>query len=261
MGLVQKINNFKLLYCIKYKTTYIVYMDTYDIFTYCGGKCGGSTLHNAFINNGFTSLHVHSNAHYQANIIKSMDHAIFDAIDSQSKDIYFFDSYRTQIERKISAFFQNLYEHLPNYKELSVEEIIHFFNQKMLYKLEEYHSINEVLQHYDVPLFDTFDFDKRYNIVKKDNKIFVKILFRDIGNWSSILSEILGKDIVIHDNDNISENKEEYYSLYKEFREKYRIPLPYLENLMNDGEFTIYNTYEQQREYINHWLGISSNQK
>ena len=168
---------------------------------------------------------------------------------------------RLLIFHKISAFFQNLYEHLPNYKELSVEEIIHFFNQKMLYKLEEYHSINEVLQHYDVPLFDTFDFDKRYNIVKKDNKIFVKILFRDIGNWSSILSEILGKDIVIHDNDNISENKEEYYSLYKEFREKYRIPLPYLENLMNDGEFTIYNTYEQQRDYINHWLGISSNQK
>jgi hypothetical protein len=54
---------------------------------------------------------------------------------------------------------------------------------KCLNELEEYNSINEVLEHYDIQLFDTFDFDKRYNIVKKDNKVFVKILFKDIENW------------------------------------------------------------------------------
>lgn len=236
-------------------------MNTYDIFTYCGGKCGSSTLHNTFINNGFTSTHVHGQSNYKDRLIienKDLDHTIFDVIDSScklDKDIFFFDSYRTPIERKISSFFQNINEHLVNYKELSVEEIIHFFNERFIYELEEYHPINEVLEHYDIPLFDTFDFEKRYNIVKKDNKVFVKILFKDIENWSSILSEILGKEITIH-NDNISENKE-YYSLYKEFREKYRVPLPYLENLQNDREFKIYNTYEEQQEYINHWLGLS----
>ena len=212
-------------------------MNTYDIFTYCGGKCGSSTLQNTFINNGFTSRHVHDN-HYYTIYLKN-DHTIFDVIDSSckiDKDIFFFDSYRSPIERKISSFFQNINENLVNYKELSVEEIIHIFNERPIYELEEYHSINEVLEHYDIPLFDTFDFEKRYNIVKKDNKVIVKILFKDIENWSSILSEILGKEITIH-NDNISENKE-YFNLYKEFKEKYRVPLPYLENLQNDREFT-----------------------
>lgn len=127
---------------------------------------------------------------------------------------------------------------------------------KCLNELEEYNSINEVLEHYDIQLFDTFDFDKRYNIVKKDNKVFVKILFKDIENWWSILSKILEKEIIIH-NENISENKE-YFDIYKEFKEKYRVPLSYLQHLLiNDREFKIYNTYQEQQEYINHWLGLS----
>jgi hypothetical protein len=103
-------------------------MNTYDIFVYCGGKCGSSTLYNTFINNGFSSIHVHSNYYYYyyyyyyTFCTLNNDDSIFDVIDDscKSKEIYLFDSYRNPIERKISSFFQNLSIHVVNYRELSV---------------------------------------------------------------------------------------------------------------------------------------------
>jgi hypothetical protein len=68
----------------------------------------------------------------------------------------------------------------------------------MLYGLEEYHSINEVLDHYQLPLFTGFDFEKRYNLVKKNNKVFIKILFKDIGEWTTILSDLFQKPITLY---------------------------------------------------------------
>jgi hypothetical protein len=135
------------------------------VFVYCGGKCGSTTLYETFTNNGFESIHIHSNDDYKQ-IFKENGNSSFDLIDLKCKNfenVYIIDSYRTPIERKISSFFQNLMHHLPNYNELSIQEIITYFNDNKLYELEEYHSINEVLEYYNIPLFNVFDFNTKHS--------------------------------------------------------------------------------------------------
>jgi hypothetical protein len=56
---------------------------------------------------------------------------------------------------------------------------------------------------------------------------------------------------------NISDEKE-YATIYKEFKAMYKVPKKYLENnLSNDNEFKIYNTIEEQKEYIEKWTVLS----
>ena len=227
-------------------------IETFDVFVYCGGKCGSSTLNKTFNVNGDKSIQLHSNSFWKSFYKKDID--IFKVIDESclNKKIYIIDSYRTPIERKISSFFQNLVIHEPNYRNMSIEDLILIFNRKV-YWLEEYHPINEVLSNYELPLFKDFDFEKHYNIIEKDNKIFIKILFKDIKNWDKILSEIFNKEIIISPL-NLTEEKC-IFSLYQEFKKKYKVPKWYLvKYLPMDEEFKIYNTIEEQNEYMNYWM-------
>ena len=89
----------------------------YNVFVYCGGKCGSSTLTHTLNLNGFNSLHTHSNEEFKHvhctdyyNNYKSTNiNTIEDIINCQNFDnVYIIDVYRTQIERKISSFFQNI---------------------------------------------------------------------------------------------------------------------------------------------------------
>jgi hypothetical protein len=112
--------------------------------------------------------------------------------------------------------------------------------------------MNEVLRHYNVPLFDTFDFNKRYNIIKQDNKVFIKLLFKDITQWENIFSDIFSCKIPLC-NDNLSELKD-YNTIYQEFKNNYLVPKKYIETLLQDREFKIYNTKEEQESYINNWI-------
>jgi hypothetical protein len=228
--------------------------DDYKVYVLCGGKCGSSTLNSTFNKNNLRSIHLHSMSCYQKRYNKKNDlHcAIYNSCKTNGK-IYVIDSYRTPIERKISSFFSNIQSHLPLHKNLQIEEIIDIFNKSYLNNLEEYHSINYILDHYNINRFTEFNFEKKYNLIEKDNKIFIKILFKDISNWDKILSEIFQKKITIH-SDNLTTNKS-MNDLYKKFKEKYKVPKTYLENqLINDVEFKIYNTKEEQEKYIKKWM-------
>ena len=231
----------------------------FDIFIFCGGKCGGTTLANTFSKNGFKTTHFHDFTckglfECDTNNVGNLEEVIQKS--SENKKIYIIDSYRTPMERKISSFFQNISLHLPNYSNVPVQYIIHIFNTQCLNELETYDSINIAMAHYEVPLFKTFDFQKRYNIVEKDNKIFIKILFKDIQKWNEILSEIFGKKIIIY-SDNLTENKD-VGELYALFKSQYRVPIAYLKNIAtNDEQFKIYNTLEEQEEYIKYWSNKS----
>ena len=150
-----------------------------DIIVYCGGKCGSSTLHTTFKKNGLKSYKIHDNSYFQylCNIFKKdTTKTIYDVIDfnvKQRKNIFIIDSYRTPIERKISSFFQNIDNHIINHNNKTTEDIISIFNEKLLYELEDYHSIDEVMKHFGLDTFTEFDFKNKYNIIKKDNIIFI----------------------------------------------------------------------------------------
>jgi hypothetical protein len=231
----------------------------YNIFVYCGCKCGSMTLHKTFNENNYKSFHIHNNQYYKHVYNTSFD--MFDLINASAKKyetIYLIDVYRTPIERKISRFFHNILDFLPHYTTMTLQELMDYFDKTFLYSIEEFHPINEVLSHYDMPLFTTFDFDKRYNLVKNNNKIFIKLLFKDIGEWTTILSDLFQKPITIY-SDNLTENKPVKF-LYKDFLKDYKVPNAYLEHMkVNDTEFKIYNTKKEQKAYLKNWKKKSYN--
>ena len=110
--------------------------------------------------------------------------------------------------------------------------------------------MDEIMELNNVPLFNRFDFDNKFNITEKDNMIFIKILFSDIDNWDNILSKIFNKNIIIYP-ENLTKNKH-YLNLYNEFKELYKLPIEYLNILKNNTSFKIYNTPEQQKAYIDY---------
>ena len=80
----------------------------YQVFIYCSGKSGSSTLLNTFKMNYYQCTKLHTNIKFEWQFKKS----IFDMIDSSCEKfdkIYIIDSYRTPIERKISSFFMIKY--------------------------------------------------------------------------------------------------------------------------------------------------------
>jgi len=221
----------------------------YNIYIFCGGKCGGTTLAKTFTLNNYKTIHLHG-FDYVGLYSSDIDILnIHDTMDSCKEDIFIIDVYRTPIERKISGFFHNIDLFLPNFKMMTIEDIIDFFNISYLIENENAHPIDEALTYYNVPLFTEFDFGKKYNIIKQSNKIFVKLLFKDIHNWDTILSEIIGKQIIMY-NDNLTINRD-IGSLYEAFKLKYKVPKNYLNML--DNEFKIYNTIEDQDNYIKKW--------
>ena len=225
-----------------------------NVIVYSGGKTGGTTLNNTFNLNGFNSLHVHSNYYFQTKVLKNNNISIFDVINYNCKkrELYIIDSYRTPIERKISSFFENIIYYLPNYNEYSVNQLIDIFNDKYFYTIEEYHPFDELKQYYGYPDFTEFDFNKKYSIITTNNITFIKIRFNEINNWSQMLEEIFGQQIIIH-NENLTANKT-INQIYNEFKNNYKVPDKYLDEILpNDKNFLLFNSKAEQYEYIRKW--------
>lgn len=229
--------------------------DKKKIFIYCGGKCGSTTLEKTFVINGFNTIRLHSNEEFKKKFNTNIN--IFRIIKNSSKDkkIYIIDSYRTPIERKISSFFENINSYVPDYKLIDINSLINIFNNKYLSTIEEYHSINEVMQHFNTPLFDKFDFNYKFNILEKDNIIYIKLRFADIDQWDKILSNIFNKEINLYKH-NLSKDKL-IIDIYNNFKNTYKVPLSYLYNIDKDKEFKIYTSHSEKIEYLRYWMNKS----
>jgi hypothetical protein len=110
---------------------YRIYYENHKIdkFAYCGGKCGSSTLYSSLVKNYFKTIKLHTNFQYKLN---NCDNSIFDIINQNKQSnqtIYFIDSYRNPIERKMSSFFHQL--DLEKYNTPS-NELIEIFNKEFI---------------------------------------------------------------------------------------------------------------------------------
>ena len=191
-------------------------MKKIDLLVLCGGKCGSSTLYATLNRNGFKSIKVHG----RDSFINQFNYdGLYDFINrsSSNKKLYIVDSYRTPIERKISSFFQNLENHVPDYKNKKVKELINIFNNKYLNNLENGHPIDIIMKNYNVKPFYKFNFEKKYVKKVQGNLVFIKILFSDIKDWNNILSKIFNKKIIVVSS-NLSKKKdqEEYINKWLE---------------------------------------------
>lgn len=232
-------------------------MDKYDIIICSGGKCGSSTLLKTFIENGYETLHTHGTLHTH----ETLKNKNIDSIDKllsiqEKKYIYIFDSYRTPIERHISAFFQNVNLYiLKPLDKVNIYMLIYWYN-KLYIDCDNYHPLDSI-----TPIFNDykFDFDKEY--IKKsihlENKeiIYIKLRFKSIHLWDIILSEILEKPIIIY-SENISDNKS-YANVYKEFKNNYLVPIEYFKKIQTYDTFIRYNSLLEKEEYIKEWTSKS----
>jgi hypothetical protein len=219
-----------------------------------GGKCGGSTLLKS-IGSIMPCLHVHSNDYLQY-VLSSKIININDIINLKIQNnemVYIIDSYRMPIERKISAFFQNIDIFIPDYNNKPIEEIINIFNKSYLTNIENYESIETVLKDYNIELKN-----KNGYFYGEDNNLkCIKLKFSSIDKWDKILKQIFNQDVnMVPENISITKN---YHTKYEEFKLKYKVPRFYIDEILKDKNFNFYNDEEEKKKYIEKWLNMCYN--
>jgi len=189
------------------------------------------------------TLHLHSEQYFQT--IYNTSISVFDIIDASCttfSPVFIIDAYRPFLDRKISAFFQNIATFLPDYTSMDIQHLIDYFNTHLVNDIENYHPMeNELLPHYHIPIWNSFDFECGYNRIDKDGKVFIKMRFTDIANWSNYLTQIFNTPFhIANTNVNMS-------SLYQQFVDNYTISPALFEIVMNnDPWFNMYTTPEER---------------
>jgi hypothetical protein len=211
-------------------------------FVFASGKTGSQTLTKSLIKKfGRASvLHVHSGAHFKEG--RKSEHSLKEVIINSSKKfdkVYVIDSYREPFERGISSFFQNIDKHCPNWRSMSVDEVINFFNENKLYLLDIYHSYHESWGYFSIPIDVSFDFEKGYIIREHENIVFVKTRLKEAHRWNQIFSEVFGLGINFNYENDSSEK--DYFTLYSEFKQKYKLPQEIKNNFLSILESDLSN--------------------
>ncbi len=245
------------------------------IALYCPEKVGSTSIVTSIrlsASDKFMVLHTHENK--VANIINQcansinisdivLNSSIINPHTNVQRRIFLIDIYRTPIERKISYYFQKISEeHFNNSEEeiskYPIEKLIKRFNdifthiEEIDYYNEFYNAENKITQ---------FDFENKYIIsnLNGDSNVFgIKLRLSDSKEWGSILSKLLGCQIIMTwDYDT---TKKHIGEKYKEFLSKYRIPYNYYKLIESDSSLHIYLTDVEKQEYLFKWFNKISKQ-
>jgi len=232
------------------------------IFVYTPTKVGSTTLVTSLrlsILAEFVTIHVHDENMLSilTNYKNVHNITINDIINYNSmigKNVYVIDIYRTPIERKISEFFENIETFHFN---SSVEDLNNFNINKLI---KRFNNIFQFIGNGDyffekynnqIDPNQPFDFDNKYLIIQKENITFIKLRLQDSHLWSTILSNIFKREIVIVDDYKTGNKK--VGNIYSKFKEEYKIPSNFLSEIQNDKFFIYYNSFEEQQIYLNKW--------
>lgn len=220
----------------------------FDVYIFCSGKSGGTTLCNSFFQKNITTAHMHS-GHGKAGYITNINtNFTYETImySSLFKNIFIFDIYRTPIERQISSFFESYYLQYADIN--NTQELCNIFTNNYLFKIENYCSIEIILQYFGLPMFNNFNFEKKYNVIEKDNLTLVYLLFENFDKFPDIIKTITNYDIDIC-NLNCSWQKS-YKNAYKEFKEIFTCPLKFLPKLLCDNYFNTFVDPQEKSTYL-----------
>jgi hypothetical protein len=240
--------------------------DNVQYFVFCSGKTGTNTLFNSLQKKFGDNLvlRAHNDRNFRINN-PGYGH-LKDLIIKNSKNfnkIYVIDSYREPFERAIAAFFSNILIHCPDWRSMTVNDLIKFFNENTFYFLENYHSYHNSWGYFNISTDVKFDFEKGYITREYDNIVFIKTRLKEAYRWDKTFSEIFNTDIKFnHEND--SKNKE-YSNKYLEFKEKYKLSIEAKEQFLsainnNTSKFKIiwsemnkFMTKEEIKNYLEKW--------
>ena len=227
------------------------------IFIYTPPKVGSTTLVTSLrvsLGKSFNIIHIHDEV--MLSVLTGINNVnindIINYLANNGKNVYVIDVYRTPIERKISEFFEKLSSyHFNNTEEnishYSIRRIFDRFN-KLFPHLE---NGDHYLDKYNITEPVPFDFEKKYTVQIVNNIKYIKLRLCDSQLWGNILSTILQTEIII-----ISDYKTETKSignLYKKFKNEYKLPANYYENIKTCKYFNYYYNEEERNNYLNTW--------
>jgi ribosomal protein L14E/L6E/L27E len=230
------------------------------VFIYTPPKVGSTTLVTSFrisCARKVNVLHIHDENMLSiiTGIKNNNNVTVIELINynaSIGKTIYIIDVYRSPIERKISEYFELLTSYhfntsdnnIVNYK---IELLIKRFNSLFYYLGTGDYFFDK----YDINIPDSFDFDKKFLLVEKNNVKYIKLRLCDSNEWGTILSNILNMEIVIV-KDYQTENKF-IGEVYRKFNEEYKIPYNLLETVVQCKYFNYYNSENEKQNYLSNW--------
>jgi hypothetical protein len=228
------------------------------VFIYTPIKVGSTTLVSSIRISAiehFVVLHLHDEA--CLNVLTGIkDITINELILYNSmlgKKIYVIDVYRSPIERKISTFFELIEFHFNNSEEeinnYSIEKVKNRFNNLFLHIANEDYTKDK----YEISVPESFDFEKKYLYIQKNNIHYIKLRLKDSHLWGNILSKLLGKEIMIINDYESSQKK--ISNLYSNFKNTYKIPNNLLEEIKSDTNLNYYYDQDEREKYINEWNG------
>ena len=234
------------------------------IFVYTPIKVGSTTLVTSIrisTINKFVVLHIHDEDCLEVltgiKNIKIKDIIVYNSM--LGKNVYVIDVYRSPIERKISTFFELIEMHFNN----NVDEIMNYSLNRLMKRFNNIflHIPNDdyFIENYDIPLPESFDYEKKYLLIKENNIQYIKLRLCDSKEWGKILSVLLNNEIIII-NDYETSNKK-INLLYEKFKNNYKIPSNLLDEIKKDSFFNYYFSLEEKENYLNEWSSKQSEEE
>lgn len=232
------------------------------IIVYSPPKVGSTSLISSLrvsLNNKYTILHLHNEdmlrVIYGITDVKIME--IIKYNEEIGKKVYVFDIYRTEIEQKLSLFFENIdtfhfnasIEVLNKYK---IDVLINRFNNLFTQmKMADY--FREI---YNINYPSVFDHEKKYLLVEKDNIKYIKLRLKDSNIWSKIIGNILNENILLITD--YQTNNKICSELYSKFKKIYKIPINILQLVEASETLKYYYSIDEYNDYINNWKNNTS---
>jgi hypothetical protein len=225
------------------------------IFVFCPPKVGSTSLITSLrisLPSYFTVLHIHDELmlNVLCNIKDITINEIIEFNKNLGKNIYVIDIFRTPIEHKISYFFENISYHFNNTEEqinnYDINLIIQRFNKLFPYLC----NTDYYRQIYNIPIIDNFDFTHKYLCQTINNVKYIKLRLDDFDSWSIILFNIFG--IPIYTVKEYETNNKTISSLFKIFKNNYKLPINFLNEINND-KLNYYLSTEEKNNYIQKW--------
>jgi hypothetical protein len=227
------------------------------IFVYTPPKVGSTSLVSSLrisLSSIFSIVHIHDEImmKFFTGVQNITVNEIIQYNKYIGKNVYVIDIYRTQIERNISDFFENLAPcHFSNSEEninnYNIDKIINRFNSIFPY-LPHNDYYTEI---YNIPKIDNFDFKKKYLHQVVNDIHYIKLRLKDSSEWGKILTPLLGREIVIV-NDYQTTNKV-IGKLYENFKKTYKIPSNLLDSVKNCKYLSYYYSEKERNDYLNTW--------
>lgn len=227
------------------------------IFIYSKPKVGSTSLVTSlriFLSNTFNVIHIHDEEMLRVlgNITNITVNEIILYNHFIGKEVYVIDVYRSPVERKISTFFEKIdCYHFNNFcNEVNKYDIHKFFNR--FDKIFPYIGNGDhFIDTYNISIPSQFNFENKYLHIKDHGINYIKLRLKDSDYWEDILTKILKETVkIVKDYETV---KKPIKDSYLRFKQGYKIPINFLEDLDKCPYLNYYYSESEKLEYLNEW--------